>query len=656
MRTLFISLIAMLSFSQVKAQLFFAEIFTNHAVLQREKPTPVWGWAAPGQIVGVNLGGRSLMAKAGSDGYWKVEFAPAEAGGPFTLSIQSGAEKIERTDIYLGEVWICSGQSNMEWDVRSSDNATAEIKRANDPLIRHFKVETVVSLTPVAKLGKPRSPWKVCSPATVADFSAVGYFFAKNLREKLGPGIAIGLLNTTWGGSHAEAWISKEGLAATEGLKDYAKSYPSEWTLADELLKKRVQKHCFGAPKTVSPEEELAYSQPGFDFSKWPAASAPLAWDWQGMWAFRGRGYMARFVEVPEFLNDAPAVLSLGESDQVTQIWINGQPVQLDTVKNKIKAQVPAGILKTGKNTLMVYIGTQAEPEWWGMGLHGDPGELKIKWADYHLPLDGGGWHIMPAWNAPYHFARLQNNVASGLYNAMVHPLIPFAIKGVIWYQGESNTERAWQYRETFPALIKDWRRLWNDEFPFLFVQLTAFGSDVSSNYGSWWAELREAQQKALELPNTGMAVTIDIGNPGDIHPRNKQDVGKRLAMNALNIVYSFDEPYQSPQIRNVTWEAASAVLNFDHVGKGLMAKDKYGYVRGFEIAGEDKKFHFAQAQIIGDRQIVVYHPEGQKPVAVRYAWSDAPVDANVFNSYGLPLSSCRTDDWKCVTEGKGFE
>ncbi len=655
MRT-YLLLFAMLSFSQVKAQLSFARIFTDHAVIQREKPSPVWGWATPGQIVGVKFGERSQIAKADKNGYWKVEFPPAEAGGPFLLTAQSGAEKTELSDIWLGEVWICSGQSNMEWDVRSSDNAVAEIKRAKDPLIRHFKVETDVSLEPKAQLNKPRHPWTVCSPETVADFTAVGYFFAKTLREKIGPDIAIGLLNTTWGGSHAEAWISKEGLASTDGLKNYAASYPSDWTLADELLKKRVQKYCFGEPRSVTAEDELQYAQPGFDFSKWPAASAPLAWDWQGMWAFRGRGYMARFIEVPEFLNDAPASLSLGESDQVTQIWINGQPVQLDTVKNKIKATIPAGILKQGKNTLMVHIGAQAEPEWWGLGLHGEPSDIHVKWADFTLPLSGGGWHIMPGWNAPHRFAHLQNNVASGIYNAMVHPLIPYAIKGAIWYQGESNAERAWQYRETFPALIQDWRRLWNDEFPFLFVQLSSFGSNTSANYGSSWAELREAQEKTLELPQTGMAVTLDIGNADDIHPRNKQDVGKRLALTALAVAYSEDIAHKSPQLRNVTWEAASAVLNFNYVGDGLMAKDKFGYVRGFEIAGEDKKFHYAQAQIIGAGQIVVYHPQGSKPVAIRYAWADAPTDANIFNSDGLPLGSFRTDDWKCITEGRGFE
>jgi sialate O-acetylesterase len=204
--------------------------------------------------------------------------------------------------------------------------------------------------------------------------------------------------------------------------------------------------------------------------------------------------------------------------------------------------------------------------------------------------------------------------------------------------------------------MIQDWRRAWNDEFSFLFVQLSSFGSDVSANEGSNWAELREAQEKALELPNTSMAISLDIGDPADIHPRNKQDVGKRLALAALNTVYNKDIPYQNPRLLNITWEAASAVLNFENTGTGLVAKDKYGYIKGFEVAAADQKFYYAKAEFLNDRQILVTHPEGMKPVAVRYAWSDAPVDANVFNSNGLPLGTFRTDNWKGKTEGKKFE
>jgi sialate O-acetylesterase len=290
------------------------------------------------------------------------------------------------------------------------------------------------------------------------------------------------------------------------------------------------------------------------------------------------------------------------------------------------------------------------------MGLHGNNSDLHLDLAGEKISLAGDGWRLMPAWSEPFHFEHLCNNLGTTLYNAMIHPLAPYPLRGALWYQGESNAVRAHQYRASFPAMIQDWRRLWQDEFPFLFVQLSSYGRNQSSNEGSLWAELREAQTLTLQLPYTRMAVTTDIGNADDIHPTNKQDVGKRLALNALDLVYGQTGPARSPAFRSVTWEAASAVITFDDTADGLVAKDKFGYVRGFEIAGEDKVFRYAQAQIVNGNQIVVFHPEGKKPVSVRYAWADAPTDANVFNSANLPLGTFRTDDWPGNTVGKKFE
>ena len=238
----------------------------------------------------------------------------------------------------------------------------------------------------------------------------------------------------------------------------------------------------------------------------------------------------------------------------------------------------------------------------------------------------------------------------------MIHPIIPYAVKGVIWYQGEANAGRAYQYRKTFPLLIESWRNEWKDNFPFLFVQLSSFGSQQNSNEGSDWAELREAQTMTLSLPNTGMAVTTDIGNANDIHPRNKQDVGKRLAATALNKVYGMDTFLPAgPMYKSSTFNNGKAYISFDYVGKGLMVKDKYNYIRGFEIAGADQKFYYAQASIDGGK-VIVWSDKVTQPVAVRYAWANAPVDANLFNVDGFPASSFRTDNWPGITEGKKFE
>lgn len=658
MRTLLPLLTFMFSFLTANAQLQLAQIFADHMVLQRDKPLPVWGWAKPGTTVTVVLDNVTQSTKTNANGQWKATLRPMDAGGPFVLKVSADKTVLEFKDVFIGEVWLCSGQSNMEWPVSQSDNAITEIKRARDGKIRHIKLETDLSLTPKEDIARPRASWTVCSPQTVPDFTAAGYFFARQLREQLGEDVAIGLVNSTWGGSQAEAWISRDGMAATEGLKEHADNYPANWELADAALKARVARYCFGAsgiPADIA-DLEAQYVLPGYDFTKWPAAQAPLSWDWQGIWAFRGRGYMACHFEIAEFLTDSAATLFLGETDNIQQILVNNTVLELRYTDRRAKATVPPGVLKAGKNQLMILLETQKEPHWAGMGLHGDGRDIKLEWSDFSLPLAGENWYIMPSWVAEHRFEHLQNNVAATLYNAMIHPLVPMAMRGAIWYQGESNAARAFQYRETFPAMINDWRRAWGEDFPFLFVQLTAFGKDLSANAGSWWAELREAQEKTLELPNTAMAVTLDIGNPNDIHPTNKQDVGKRLALSALEMTYNKDVNGKSPRLLNVEWEAASALLNFEHTGNtGLTVKDKYGYVRGFEVAGEDRKFHYAQAQIINGRQILVTHPEGLKPVAVRYAWSDAPTDANVYNADGLPLGTFRTDNWKGVTEASKF-
>jgi sialate O-acetylesterase len=643
-----------------QAQLRLAPFFADHMVLQRDQNVPIWGWAKPGASISVQFNGQSATAKADNTGKWMTSLRPMDAAGPLTMTIKANNEPsaTELRDVYIGEVWLCSGQSNMEWTVSQSDNPVAEVKRAKDGKIRHFKVDHDLSLTPKTELNKPLNPWTVCSPQTAGSFTGVGYFFARQIREKIGEDVAIGLINSSWGGSQVEGWISQPGMANTEALKAHAQEYPANWEQADQRLRDRVANLCFGSsqiPADIA-QQEAMYSQPGFDFSKWPVGYAPMSWDWMGLWAFRGMGYMARHFDVPEFLVDSSATIFLGKTDNIKQVWINNSLVNVQLVNELAKITLAPGILKAGKNQVMVLLGAQKEPEWEGMGLHGSGSDVRVEWPDYKQQLDGELWHCMPAWGQSYQFAHLQNNVAASIYNAMIHPLVPMAMRGAIWYQGESNADRAYQYRESFAAMINDWRRVWGNDFPFLFVQLTSFGKNQSANAGSNWAELREAQEMTLQLPNTAMAVTIDAGDPTDIHPTNKQTVGQRLGLAALGMVYDKDVAYKNPRLLATDWEAATAVLNFEHVGtNGLQAKDKYGYVRGFEVAGDDKVFHYAQAQILNERQILVTHPLGQKPVAIRYAWSDAPTDANVTNSDGLPLGTFRTDQWKGVTEGKKF-
>jgi sialate O-acetylesterase len=293
--------------------------------------------------------------------------------------------------------------------------------------------------------------------------------------------------------------------------------------------------------------------------------------------------------------------------------------------------------------------------EWYGLGLLGSLDDLFVSNETQKIQLEGTDWKLMPSFAEPHTFAHSSNNVGTSIYNSMISPLIPFSIAGALWYQGESNAGRAFQYRKTFPLLIQDWRKHWKDEFPFYFVQLATYGSDQNSNQGSNWAELREAQTMTLQLPKTGMAVTTDIGNPKDIHPTNKQDVGKRLAAIALKETYNQSVMPSGPLYESIRFDNQKAVISFKYAEKGLMIKDRYGYLKGFEIAGEDHVFHYAKGEIQGDK-VVVFHPKGMKPTAVRYAWSDAPEDANLFNTEGYPASPFRTDNWKGVTENVKFD
>lgn len=656
MRSILILFLIMFSSYSVLSQLRLSGVFADQMVLQRGKPIPIWGWGLPGQNVSVSLELEFRETIVDSSGKWKLELPAKDAGGPFVLNVRSAGQAIAFRDVWVGEVWLCSGQSNMEWEVRLSENPGFERQYANDPLIRHIKLDTKVSLNPREEIATPRTGWDLCSRSTVSSFSAVGYFFAKNLREKLGPDIAIGLINNTWGGSHVEAWISKEGLSSVDGFQSYVEHYPTDWANAHALLKKQLLDRTIGGSELIDQLDESTYYSEGFDFTSWPGAAAPGAWDWQGVWAFRGKGYMVKQIEVSSLVAGAPALLRLGEHQEPVSCWVNGRPIPSTLVGSVAEAEVPSGLLKVGSNFILVKISSQAGPKHWGLGLFGNEENLRIEWEDYTISLVGEDWRKMPSWGSPHHFEALQNNVACGLYNAMVHPLAPFAIAGVLWYQGESNAERASEYSITFPLLINDWRRVWKDEFPFYFVQLSSFGKNRSSNEGSTWAELRESQQKALLLPRTGMAVTLDVGDANDIHPRNKQEVGRRLALIALSNSYGFEIPFEGPRFQEANWGETSVSLSFINSGDGLHAKDKFGYVRGFEIAGADRVFYYAQAQIINNNQVVVYHPKGVKPVTVRYAWSDAPIDANLYNSVGLPLGTFRTDDWKGITFGRHFE
>ena len=638
--------------SAVFAEVKLARLFSDHVVLKRQKPIPVWGWANPSESVSVSIGGQNKTATADSSGKWTVEFAPMEAGGPFELKAAAKSGNTIVKDVLIGEVWLCSGQSNMEWTVKQSDNFATERKNADYPQIRHFFVEHNVEIEEQKdlKLGE----WKASSAETVGDFTAVGFFFAREIYQKLK--IPIGLVHSSWGGSQIEGWISKDGMLASDELRDYGRNLPKNCTEADAILERNVKKATLGdANANPSLADEKKYLDANYDFSKWITNNPIGQWDWKGIWAWRGNGFMAHKIEIPNNFIGQESTLGLAENYSYNEIYINGRQIFSGILEGKREIIIPKNTWQTGENSLVVKMNKTIEPEWFGLGLQGLADDVFIAAKAEKISLADNNWKLMPSFAEPHSYAHSSNNVGTLIYNGMIAPLAPFAMRGVLWYQGETNAGRAFQYRQTFPLIITNWRKKWNDDFYFYFVQLSSYGSNQSSNNGSNWAELREAQTMTLSLPKTGMAVTTDIGNANDIHPTNKQDVGKRLASNALKQTYGQDIQFSSPMFDTVKFENGKAIVSFKFAYDGLTAKDKFGYIKGFEIAGADKNFYYAKAEIEGDK-VTVYNPNVKNPVAVRYAWSDAPTDANLYNSIGFPASSFRTDNWQGVTVGNKFQ
>ncbi len=648
-------LIAQMAFAQVK----LCRLFSDHAVLQRQKPLPVWGSAQPNEALTVRLAGQIQKTTADTEGVWRVTFTPFEAGGPFKLTVEAASDTVSVKDILFGEVWLCSGQSNMEFTVAQSKDFLIERKNANFPQIRHYKVEHEVSLEPQKEV--KTGSWVICQAETVGGFTGVGFFFAREIYQKMSmrtpsESVPIGILHSSWGGSQIESWISKEAMETSDELKNYAQNYPASWDDADMRIERSLKQKLLGRMDNYPTlEDEKMYLTADFDFSKWLTSNPLGQWDWKGIWAWRGNGFMAKMVEIPSEMVGKITTLGLAECFSYNEIYINGKPVSAGLLRGARKILIPANTWQVGMNRLMIKMNKTIEPEWFGLGLQGSPDDLFVSNDAQKITLSGNDWKLMPAFAEPHSFLHSSNNVGSSIYNNMIAPLIPFALRGALWYQGESNAGRAYQYRKTFPLMIEDWRKRWNDEFPFYFVQLATYGSDQNSNQGSNWAELREAQAMTLKLPKTGMVVTTDVGNPNDIHPTNKQDVGKRLAAVALNQTYNQAILPSGPMYKSVAFDKGKATISFDFIGKGLVSKDKYDYLKGFEIAGDDHVFYYAKAEIVGDK-VVVYHPKGVKPTSVRYAWSDAPVDSNLFNTEGFPACPFRTDNWKGVTEGGRFD
>ena len=616
-------------------------------VLQRDVPVTIWGWAAPGDTITVEFAGQKKTAVAANDGNWLVKLDPLPAcPEPRQLVVfEADAPRVTLHDILVGEVWLASGQSNMEWPVGKSFNAAAEMAAANYPQIRLFTV-------PLRMLNGPQpevdGTWQICTPHSIETFSAVAYFFGRELHRELG--MSIGLINSSKGGTRIETWTSRDALLsdplARREIERYEAGPADEEFARDPVAWER--NHVMPDPGNVGFAQGWAATD--FDDSRWGEMRTPSKWQDFGH-KFSGVFWFRRTVCLPAAWAGRDLRLHLGACDKHDTTYFNSVPVgttgweTCDAWCTPREYRVPGKLVRAGRNVIATRIYSYMTDG----GLIGPAWRMRLVAENDSIPLTGDwrfriehNFGLQPMPQQP--FGPGNPNTPHILFNNMIRPLAPYAIRGVIWYQGESNATAAQHYRTLFPLMIRDWRRAFGQgDFPLLFAQIANHGAPQQQPVESGWAGLREAQLLALGEPNTGMAVTIDIGDAKDIHPGNKQDVGKRLALVARAQVYGQPIPFSGPLYRSHTVEGGAIRLHFDHADGGLLTSDG-GPLKGFAIAGVDKQFGWADAKIVGDT-VVVSNAEVSEPAAVRYAWASNPI-GNLANSASLPASPFRTDQW----------
>ncbi len=622
-------------------------LFSDGMVLQRNKPIPVWGWADANEKITVHFNKQTKSITTDATGKWMVQLDSEKAGGPFELTI-TGKNKIVIKDVLVGEVWICSGQSNMEFQMYKLPDFEIEKEQANNPMIRHFGVAQDLSGTPKEDLKAGK--WAVANKENIKDFTAVGYFFAKKIQSELK--IPIGIINTSWGGTCVETWTSREAFEKSTEFKDMIANVPQvNMDAVFETYKKSLLdniKKIQGFEVTDANQDQ--FKNPDFKDANWPEIKVPSLWENQQIGNIDGIVWMRKTITLTAEQAKKEAVLYLSKIDDEDQTYVNGVQVGTNNIWDAKRVyKIPAGVLKEGSNVVAVKITDYSG----GGGIYGEASDLKIDFKDSNMPLEGL-WKFNVV---QLKMAVSPNSYPSLLYNAMVNPLIPYAFQGVLWYQGEANVWRANQYKKAFPLLITDWRTKWKQgDFPFYFVQLSTFNEfNGNSKNGSRWAELREAQTQTLQLPNTGMAVTTDIGNAKDIHPTNKQDVGKRLAAIALNNSYGKKMISSGPTYKSSEIKGNQIILTFDNIGSGLTSANATENAKGFEIAGADKIFYAAKA-IIKNNKVIVSSEKVPNPIAVHYGWADDDTEINLFNKEKFPASPFRTDDWEPITANEKYQ
>ncbi|MES2277867.1 MAG: sialate O-acetylesterase [Bacteroidota bacterium] len=646
-----ILLVLLLWISNSAAAIKLPGLVGDNMILQRSIKIPVWGWAGPGEQVQVMFKNKTYKATAAAtDGKWMVKLDKAEAGGPYEMEIKGKTDDIHIKNILVGDVWLCSGQSNMVFDF---NNARAKALYAQDiassanSQIRQVLVNRGYASAPAANC--KTSGWRMASPQTLNSFTAVGYFYAKNLYEQYH--VPIGLINSSYGGTIAEAWTSPEGLKELPRYEKDTQFLQDTLALNNKIKDAQTKiidwdKKVEQADKGYDTNNNPAWAAIGLDDSQWNTMPQPGFWDKNGFPNTFGAFWFRKEIDVPEVAIGKDGIVVLGQLDDIDVTYFNGQIIGKTTNRDyKRQYKIPASLIKPGKNVLTIRI-----INYNGTGGIFPADSLRFKSGETTVSLSGPWKFIQGVKMEIKPNAFDAKNLPTALYNAMIAPLEPYAIKGVLWYQGEYNAHQAFAYRPLFQAMIRDWRDKWQQgDFPFVFAQLPNFQPVYDHPIESEWAELREAQSMALTLPNTAIAVTIDVGEADDIHPVDKKDVGYRLSLAARKLVYgeqslvAWGPVYQSMKV-----DGDKMILSFETLGSPMVSKDG-GELKFFAIAGDDKKFVWAKAVINGNT-IVVSGTAIAHPVAVRYAWAGNPAGCNLFNTAGLPASPFRTDNWPGMT------
>ena len=632
-------LFILMSIFSLSAQVRLPKLVSDGLVLQREALAKIWGWAAPNEKVTFQLStlNTQLSTLADANGQWEIQLPPQKAGGPYTIKIDT----IEIKNVLFGDVWLCSGQSNMETPIsRVMTMFGKEIQNYSNPKIHYVKIPLTYNFH-APQEDVPSCSWMELNPETAPDFSAVAYFFAKELYEKTG--VPIGLINSSVGGSPAEAWISEEALKPFPALLNDMRMCQSDEFVAamlrlGSLPGQRWNEVLNKQDKGLN--EPVKWYSPQYDDSSWPSADLlDNSWGRKEHRPQNGVFWFRKEIEIPQAYENQAAMLYMGRIIDADSVFVNGECVGTTTYQYPPRNYtVPANILKAGKNQITVRLVSQS-----GFPEFVSDKPYKLVFTDREISLEGQWKHntgtLMPS--VPGGGITFQYKPA-GLYNAMIAPLKNQIIKGVIWYQGEANTDRYNEYYDLMTALIGDWRKLWGKDLPFLSVQLANYMQPSILQQQSNWAELRDVQRKLSQtVPNTGMAVAIDLGEWNDIHPLNKKDVAKRLALQAQKLVYGEKVVSDGPVYQSYVIEGNKVILSFKEGSNDLLPVAE---LKGFTVAGSDGIYKLAHA-IIDGKRVLVWCDEIAQPVSVRYAWADNPPDVNLRNKEGLPASPFKTNN-----------